>query len=196
IERYFGEIPPQLELRIGDVEPVVAEIAPERLILDLPEPWHAVAPAAEHQPPGGIFCGYLPTVPQVQTLVDALRATRAYAEIEVKEFLFRDWNVSGRSVRPEHTMVGHTGFLVFARRTERREARPAAPGQGALDSAGNAVDMPQPAGPGGGRGPVRRPALVQGVDGVALPRVHGVAQVGGDLAVGAAGRHRCQPLQL
>ncbi|MFO7293305.1 MAG: tRNA (adenine-N1)-methyltransferase [Actinomycetes bacterium] len=140
IERYFGEIPPQLELRIGDVEPVVAEIAPERLILDLPEPWHAVEPAAEHQPPGGIFCGYLPTVPQVQTLVDALRATRAYAEIEVKEFLFRDWNVSGRSVRPEHTMVGHTGFLVFARRTERREARPSDPGPDTPDETEDSVD--------------------------------------------------------
>lgn len=122
IERFFGEVPPQLELRIGEVEPVVAELAPERIILDLPEPWHAVEPAAKHQPPGGVFCGYLPTIPQVQTLVDALRDTRAYAEIEVKEFLFRDWNVSGRSVRPEHTMVGHTGFLVFARRVEPRAA--------------------------------------------------------------------------
>lgn len=121
IERFFGEIPPQLELRIGEVEPVVAEVAPERIILDLPEPWHVVSPAAEHQPSGGVFCGYLPTIPQVQTLVDALRDSRAYAEIEVREFLFRDWNVSGRSVRPEHTMVGHTGFLVFARRIEHRE---------------------------------------------------------------------------
>jgi tRNA (adenine57-N1/adenine58-N1)-methyltransferase len=40
-----------------------------------------------------------------------------FAEIEVKEFLARDWNVSGRSVRPEHHMVGHTGFLVFMRKT-------------------------------------------------------------------------------
>lgn len=119
IERFFGEIPAQLELRSGEVEEVVAEVAPERLILDLPEPWHAVEAAAEHQPSGGVICGYLPTVPQVQTLVDTLRATRAFAEIEVREFLFRDWKVAGRSVRPDHTMVGHTGFLVFARRVNR-----------------------------------------------------------------------------
>lgn len=116
IERYFGHFPPQLELLIAEVEEVIAEIAPERMVLDLPEPWHAVEVAAQHQPTGGVLCGYIPTVPQVQMLVDTLRASGAFAEIEVKEFLFRDWNISGRSVRPEHTMVGHTGFLAFARR--------------------------------------------------------------------------------
>lgn len=121
IERYFGEIPANLDLRVGEVEEVVAEVRPERIVLDLPEPWHAARVAAEHQPSGGILCGYLPTVPQVQTLVETLRETEAFAEIEVREFLFRDWNVSGRSVRPEHSMVGHTGFLVFARRVMLRE---------------------------------------------------------------------------
>jgi tRNA (adenine57-N1/adenine58-N1)-methyltransferase len=48
------------------------------------------------------------------------RSTGSYAEIEVKEFLFRDWNIEGRSVRPEHNMVGHTGFLVFMRKTDPR----------------------------------------------------------------------------
>ncbi len=116
ITRYFGEIPTHLDLRVGEVEEVVAEIKPERIVLDIPEPWHSVPAAAEHQPGGGVFCGYLPTVPQVQTLVDALRESGSFAEIEVAEFLAREWNVSGRSVRPEHSMVGHTGFLIFARR--------------------------------------------------------------------------------
>lgn len=120
IDRYFGEIPSNLDLRVGDVEDVIVEVCPERIVLDLPEPWHAVAVAAESQPTGGVLCGYLPTVPQVQALVDALRDSGGFAEIEVREFLFRDWNVSGRSVRPEHSMVGHTGFLVFARRVHRR----------------------------------------------------------------------------
>ena len=124
IERYFGEIPSWLELRVGEVEELVADIQPERIVLDLPEPWHAVEAAAVHQPAGGVFCGYLPTVPQIQSLVEALRATRSFAEIEVSEFLAREWNVSGRSVRPEHSMVGHTGFLVFARRVAPRPTEP------------------------------------------------------------------------
>jgi tRNA (adenine57-N1/adenine58-N1)-methyltransferase len=94
----------------------VAEVAPERIVLDLPEPWHTIEAAASHQPTGGILCAYLPTVPQVETTVATATGTGSFSQIEVKEFLFRDWNVEGRSVRPVHSMVGHTGFLVFMRR--------------------------------------------------------------------------------
>jgi tRNA (adenine57-N1/adenine58-N1)-methyltransferase len=34
----------------------------------------------------------------------------------VFETMHRTWNVKGRSVRPDHQMVGHTGFIVTARR--------------------------------------------------------------------------------
>ena len=122
IERWFGEVPAQVDLRIGDVTEVLAEIAPERIVLDLPEPWHVVEAAARHQPQGGVICSYLPTVPQVQTLVETARGTGAFAEIEVIEFLMREWNVSGRSVRPEHAMIGHTGFLIFMRRVADEHA--------------------------------------------------------------------------
>lgn len=120
IERWYGEIPANVELRVGDVADEVAGSAPDRIVLDLPEPWQVLDVAAEHQPGGGVFCSYLPTVPQVQNLVEGARQSGAFAEIEVKEFLFRDWNVSGRSVRPEHNMIGHTGFLVFMRKTAPR----------------------------------------------------------------------------
>ena len=120
IRRWFGEIPDHLELRDGEVEEVVGEFAPERIVLDVPEPWHVVEPAAAHQPGGGVFCSYLPTIPQVQTLVEALRGSRRFAEIEVFETLHRTWKVAGRSVRPDHQMVGHTGFVTVARRVAER----------------------------------------------------------------------------
>lgn len=116
MERWFGEIPEYVEMRIGDVADEVAGLKPERIVLDLPEPWHTVTAAAKHQPTGGVLAAYLPTVPQVQTLVETAKGTGSFAEIEVKEFMFRDWNVEGRSVRPSHSMVGHTGFLIFMRR--------------------------------------------------------------------------------
>ncbi len=117
LERWFGEVPATVEMRVGDVSAVVEEVEPERIVLDVPEPWHTVVAAAEFQPHGGVLCSYLPTVPQVQTLVETARATGKFAELEVKEFLMRDWNVKGRSVRPEQSMVGHTGFLIFMRKT-------------------------------------------------------------------------------
>lgn len=122
LERWFGEVPLNVEMRVGDVSDVVEEVEPERIVLDLPEPWHTVEAAAEFQPHGGVLCSYLPTVPQVQTLVETARETGRFAEVEVKEFLMRDWNVKGRSVRPDHSMVGHTGFLIFMRKTADERA--------------------------------------------------------------------------
>jgi tRNA (adenine57-N1/adenine58-N1)-methyltransferase len=120
VSRWYGEVPANVELRVGDVVEEVEEVRAERIVLDLPEPWHVVEAAAAHQPSGGILAAYLPTVIQVQALVERSRATGVFAEVEVKEFLARDWNISGRSVRPEHNMVGHTGFLVFMRKTAER----------------------------------------------------------------------------
>lgn len=116
VERWFGEVPGNLEMRIGDVADEVADVRPDRIVLDVPEPWHTVTAAARDQPRGGVVCCYLPTVPQVQTLVEMARETSAFAEIEVREFLMREWNVEGRSVRPGHEMIGHTGFLIFMRK--------------------------------------------------------------------------------
>jgi len=116
LERWHGEVPANVEMRIGDVADEVESIRPERIVLDVPEPWHTLETAGRHQPDGGVVVAYLPTVPQVQTTVDRARELATFAEIEVMEFLMREWNVEGRSVRPEHAMVGHTGFLIFMRK--------------------------------------------------------------------------------
>ena len=118
LERWFGAIPENLTLLTADVTEHVETVQPDRIVLDLPEPGPILEKASEHQPNGGGFIAYLPTIPQVQGLVEQARALGCWAEIEIKEFLFRDWNVSGRSVRPQHEMIGHTGFLVFMRKTE------------------------------------------------------------------------------
>ena len=122
IEEFMGGTPPQLGLRIGEVEDHIADVNPDRIVLDLPEPWHSVEPAAEHLSPGGIFCCYLPTVPQVQEVVRALKAAKQFIEIETFEVLQRPWVFEGRSVRPSHRMQAHTGFLTVAQLVERPKA--------------------------------------------------------------------------
>lgn len=117
LTRFFGAIPDNVEMVVADVADEVSRHSPERIVLDLPEPWHTVEAAAKHQPAGGVLTAYLPTVPQVQTTVTTAEETGVFSEIEVREFMNREWNVSGRSVRPQHSMVGHTGFLVFMRKT-------------------------------------------------------------------------------
>lgn len=116
ITRWLGEIPENLELRVGEVEEHIAEVRPDRIVLDVPEPWHAVAAAADGLQGGGVYCAYVPTVPQLQQTVEALRSTGTYEDIVAFEALMRTWNVQGRSVRPDHQMVGHTGFICVARK--------------------------------------------------------------------------------
>lgn len=121
IKGFFGEMPGNLELRGGDVESAIGDVAPDRLVLDVPEPWHSVVPAAEHLTRGGLFCCYLPTVPQVQTVRAALNEARVFFETTTFEVLHREWNVEGRSVRPSHRMIGHTGFITVTRKVEPKQ---------------------------------------------------------------------------
>jgi tRNA (adenine57-N1/adenine58-N1)-methyltransferase len=116
IEAFFGKIPDHLDLRHGDVREV-ADTADrfDRCVLDLPEPWGPLEPLRAALEPGGVLCAYLPTTIQLQELVRALPA-QGFLHIESFEVMKRDWHVAERSVRPDHRMVGHTGFLTVARR--------------------------------------------------------------------------------
>jgi tRNA (adenine57-N1/adenine58-N1)-methyltransferase len=86
----------------------------DRMVLDLPEPWRLIKAAEEALRPGGILVSYLPTIGQVSTLRDAL-ARSGFGMAETVEILQRGWHVEGQSVRPDHRMVAHTGFLTMAR---------------------------------------------------------------------------------
>ena len=101
-------------VEVRDVYEGIAEKGLDRVLLDLPEPWRVVKHAAGALRPGGIIVSYLPTVGQVMTLREAL-ADAGFGMAETVEVLLRTWHVDGQSVRPEHRMVGHTGFLTAAR---------------------------------------------------------------------------------
>lgn len=114
IESFLGKLPETLDMRLGDVTEGIPERGIDRVVLDLPEPWTVVPVARESLRGGGIWCSYVPTVPQVQQTVEALR-TAGFAEVATVEALLRPWHVEGQSVRPEHRMVAHTGFVTTAR---------------------------------------------------------------------------------
>ncbi len=112
----MGEIPSNLTLKLGDVYAGVEERDVDRVLLDLAEPWQAAAVAKEALRPGGIVFAHCPNVSQVQRFFDCLRELRGFGMLEAFELLQRGWTVRGRSMRPSHRMVAHTGFLCFARR--------------------------------------------------------------------------------
>jgi tRNA (adenine57-N1/adenine58-N1)-methyltransferase len=117
IEARLGPDVP-LTVRARDIYLGIEERLVDRVVLDLPEPWRLVEAAAGALRAGGVFCAYVPTIPQAQRVHEALAAHPAFALAETFETLLRPWNIAGLSVRPAHRMVAHTGFLTLARRVQ------------------------------------------------------------------------------
>jgi tRNA (adenine57-N1/adenine58-N1)-methyltransferase len=115
VARHHGPAP-NWTLRVADAFAGIVEHGVDRAVVDLAEPWQLLDHLAAALRPGGVLTAFVPTVLQVKEHVDALRAHERFDAVEALETLLRFWHVSGRSVRPEHRMVAHTGFLVVARR--------------------------------------------------------------------------------
>jgi tRNA (adenine57-N1/adenine58-N1)-methyltransferase len=117
LEQFFGKVPAWVELRPADVREVAAsEESYHRMLLDVPDPFEVLPAISGVLVPGGLVCGYLPTTGQVQSFVLGLDRA-GFAEIETFEVMLRSWHVTARSVRPDHRMVAHTGFVTVARKT-------------------------------------------------------------------------------
>jgi tRNA (adenine57-N1/adenine58-N1)-methyltransferase catalytic subunit len=92
----------------------------DRVVLDLPEPWQVVPHAARAMHPGGILVAYTPTILQAAQLREALTGG-PFGMGDTVEVLQRGWHIDGPSVRPDHRMVAHTGFLTHARLLRRAD---------------------------------------------------------------------------
>jgi tRNA (adenine57-N1/adenine58-N1)-methyltransferase len=103
-----------LDVQVRDVYESIELNDLDRIVLDLPEPWRVVKHAVAALRPGGILLAYLPTILQVGRLREALDDS-PFGMTETLEVLQRGWHVEGQSIRPDHRMVAHTGFLTHAR---------------------------------------------------------------------------------
>jgi tRNA (adenine57-N1/adenine58-N1)-methyltransferase len=113
VEGLLGPDTP-LRVEVRDAYDGIDEEDLDRIVLDLPEPWRVVKHAEAALRPGGILVAYLPTIGQVARLREELEVS-AFGMAQSLEVLHRTWHVEGQSVRPDHRMVAHTGFLTHAR---------------------------------------------------------------------------------
>lgn len=121
VERFFGGPHPAWQLTVGDL---VTELAPgrpagqevDRVVLDMLAPWDVLDAVSAVLVPGGVVCCYVATTTQLSRTAEALRGHGTFTEPASWESLVRTWHVEGLAVRPDHRMIGHTGFLVTARR--------------------------------------------------------------------------------
>jgi tRNA (adenine57-N1/adenine58-N1)-methyltransferase len=116
VDTFFGSTPQNWSLRDGDVIEHPSDDTVDRVILDMLSPWEVLDAVSAALRPGGVLIGYVASTTQLSRLVEAIRERGGYTEPTSWESLVRGWHVVGLAVRPEHRMIGHTAFLVTARR--------------------------------------------------------------------------------
>ncbi|MEV0621492.1 tRNA (adenine-N1)-methyltransferase [Nonomuraea sp. NPDC050404] len=117
VRKFYGDpMEDNWRLVVGDLVASIDEVDVDRVILDMLAPWECVDAAAKALTPGGVICCYVATTTQMSKTVEAIRDHGCFTEPQAWETLVRDWHVEGLAVRPDHRMIGHTGFLVSARR--------------------------------------------------------------------------------
>ncbi|WP_354667533.1 tRNA (adenine-N1)-methyltransferase [Hydrogenibacillus sp. N12] len=116
VRRFFGVDPPNWRLEVRDVYSGIDERELDLLLLDVPEPEQAIAGAEASVRPGGLLLVWLPTTNQLHKFVSSISGRPGWGPIEVEELLLRPWHATPESVRPDHRMVAHTGFLIRLRR--------------------------------------------------------------------------------
>jgi tRNA (adenine57-N1/adenine58-N1)-methyltransferase catalytic subunit len=114
VARFTPELAGHYRVEVRDCYEGVDERFLDRVVLDLPEPWRVVPHAEVALRPGGVILAYTPTIGQATTLRQRLDESR-FEFAETLEVLQRSWHIEGQSVRPDHRMVAHTGFLTSAR---------------------------------------------------------------------------------
>lgn len=120
VTAFLGAAPSHWTVAVGDLQETLPTAldagSVDRIILDMLAPWECITECAEALVPGGVLLCYIATVTQLSRVAEAIRASGSFTEPDSSETLVRGWHVEGLAVRPDHRMVGHTGFLLTARR--------------------------------------------------------------------------------
>jgi len=120
VTSFFGAEPENWTVTVGDLVESLPDVMPDgtvdRVVLDMLAPWECVEATTAALKPGGLVICYVATATQLSRVAEALRASGSFTEPDASETLVRGWHVEGLAVRPDHRMIGHTGFLITARR--------------------------------------------------------------------------------
>ena len=110
-----SELDKYVEIKLKDVTKGIDEKEIDAVILDIPNPWEAVDHAWEALKVGGYLCCYSPLISQVERTVKKIRKN-SFIEIKTFENIQREMIISEYGTRPSFDMLGHTGYLTFARK--------------------------------------------------------------------------------
>ena len=117
---FLGAEPANWDITIGDLTHTLGDVVEpgtaDRVVLDMLAPWECLDAVSAALAPGGVLLCYIATVTQLSRVAEAIRGTGNFTDPDSNETIIRGWHVEGLAVRPDHRMIGHTGFLLTARR--------------------------------------------------------------------------------
>ncbi|RNE59365.1 tRNA (adenine-N1)-methyltransferase [Cryobacterium tepidiphilum] len=120
VATFFGGDPQNWSITLGDLAhalpETMADASVDRVVLDMLAPWECLPAVSDALKPGGVLLCYVATVTQLSRVAEAIRGSGLYTNPDASETMVRGWHVEGLAVRPDHRMIGHTGFLITARR--------------------------------------------------------------------------------
>lgn len=102
-------------MREGDCKAGVDETGFDAVTMDIPEPWEALGAALRALKPCGRLSSFSPTINQTERFVTALEGAEL-SDVRTVEVLEREHAVREGASRPSFEMLGHTGYLTFARK--------------------------------------------------------------------------------
>ncbi|HIQ55901.1 MAG TPA: tRNA (adenine-N1)-methyltransferase [Pyrodictium sp.] len=106
----------RVELKLRDARIGFDEKNVDAVIVDMPDPWSILDAAYEALRPSGSFVAFMPSINQVQRLLLALHEHNGFEDITIVEVLSREYQPLPDALRPKTTMIGHTGYLLAARK--------------------------------------------------------------------------------
>ncbi|GAA3867943.1 tRNA (adenine-N1)-methyltransferase [Leifsonia kafniensis] len=120
IATFLGHDPANWTITLGDLADTLPDTmepqSVDRVVLDMLAPWECLGVVSDALKPGGVLLCYVATVTQLSRVAEAIRGSGLYTNPDSNETMVRGWHVEGLAVRPDHRMIGHTGFLITARR--------------------------------------------------------------------------------
>jgi tRNA (adenine57-N1/adenine58-N1)-methyltransferase len=116
VETHFGGPHPAWRLTVGDLTDAMDDTEVDRVVLDMLAPWECLDAVAAALAPGGVLISYVATATQLSRMAELIREHGRFTEPYAWESMVRGWHLEGLAVRPQHRMVGHTGFLITTRR--------------------------------------------------------------------------------
>ena len=91
-------------------------------IVDLGDPWTVLAQVHDALKGSGAFVAICPTMNQIEKTATELKRS-GYTDVDCVELMIRNMEAREGMTRPSMRMIGHTTYLVFARKVQKIEER-------------------------------------------------------------------------